>query len=175
MQPSIPSRDARISLDRTIQFPKNLLPLRSSGNLQLHALCISTTDGPPPKAPPNGEQPAQPRRAAPQHRLHWPAKSELNLGFSSPARLTTRASKIGINGRDSPVNVMPHVSSSGMLKIVLYGNGDPGQFLFALRIAEPRPLQVRLFSFSVEPRFWCHVARLSCNLLRGTLTPRPVK
>lgn len=99
----------------------------------------------------------QPRRAAPQHRLHWPAKSELNLGFSSPVRLTTRASKIGINGRDAPVNVMPHVSSTGMLKIVLYGNGDPGQFLFALRIAEPRPLQVRLF-FSVEHRCCCNVS-----------------
>lgn len=145
MQSSIPSRDPRISLDRTVQFPRTLLSMRSSPDLSLQALCISTVDGPQPKPPAqNGAHPPPPQRAAPQHRLHWPARSELQLGLGSPARHTTRSSKIGINGRDAPVNVMPHVTSTGMLKVVMHGNGEPGQFLFGLRIAEPRPLQVCL-------------------------------
>lgn len=143
MQSSIPSRDSRVGIDRTIQFPKSLLHMRSSGSLQLQALCISTQDGPPPRPLANGEPHPPLQRAAPQHRFHWPARSELHLGINSPVRLTTRASKIGINGRDSPVNVMPHVTSTGILKIGFYGNGEPAQFLFGLRIAEPRPLQVR--------------------------------
>lgn len=148
MQSTIPTREPRVSLDRTVQFPKHLLPMRSSPSLNLQALCISTTDGPPPKPPPpNGAQTPLQRRAAPQHRLHWPARSELQLGLGSPTRVTTRSSKIGINGRDAPVNVMPHVTSTGMLKVALVGNGDPGQFLFALRIAEPRPVQVSLQLF----------------------------
>eukprot|EP00892_Ulva_mutabilis_P006161 jgi/Ulvmu1/3917/UM018_0140.1 len=166
---SIPSRDPRISLDRTIQFPRDLLQMRSSPNLSLQALCIATTDGPPPKPPPsNGAHPPPPQRAAPQHRLHWPPRSELHLGLGSPARHTTRSSKIGINGRDAPVNVMPHVSSTGMLKIVLHGNGEPSQYLFGLRIAEPRPLQEVVAMMAPQETAEAAVQRVSAAVGGGS-------
>ena len=166
MQSSIPSRDSRVGIDRTIQFPKSLLHMRSSGSLQLQALCISTQDGPPPRPPANGEPHPPLHRAAPQHRFHWPARSELHLGINSPVRLTTRASKIGINGRDSPVNVMPHVTSTGILKIGFYGNGDPAQFLFGLRIAEPRPLLVRFMCDCTVCNHARHASALTAKLVR---------
>lgn len=143
MQGGVPHRDPRISIERSLQFPRSMLSRRSS--LFLQAVCISTADGRPPKPGPN-DPPNQPQRAAPQHRLHWPARSDLVLGIGGQTRLTLRTSKIGVNGRDSPFNVMPYVSSQGVLKIIMSGNGEPGQYLFGVRIAEKRPIEVCAFA-----------------------------
>jgi hypothetical protein len=118
----------QLQMDINVPVPKGVLDeRRRNRSLQLQAVCICVTDS-----------------HICQHRFHWPDRTEMHIS-NRPARVWSRNHKLGVNGRDSPTDVLPFLLRDALqLRMTIKAIAVENAYLIGVRAAVPRSVEVRL-------------------------------